>query len=859
MRTFLVLSICALVTAGNSAPLREHEEALFLRRIADFWEEGEYQIAKNQMEGFLVEFPTSSYADTLRMTLGDLFLREKSYQEAINHYAQISNPTLFSQVFLRRMQCLYHLQWYATLADECEAYLQAETLETTAEASQTRMEVTHLLAIALYEQCLNASREDEVAVNLANRAKPYFEILADSEPSEEMLNALAYLRCILKDFEGASHIYLDLAAKGNNSQDFLFQAALIQSKFDKNLALTTFEQIAGVGDTWARDASYNQLVLLFDLGRYEEITRKEWFPIIPEDKCALAHVILGQSFLQLKQVAQAASEFNAFLDLPTADNCAALPHFVEAAYQIEDLQLLDRTIEKWKLWDPSDPNLANALFVRAELLKKIGKLEETKQQLSEILTQFSEGDCGPKAALSLIQVESAAARSKETREAALFFLRHYPSHEFAPHAWQHLLVASTTLSGESQEMKILLIQDLEDCLEHNPFLSRLENLDIQFYLAKAYFEIASIPEALNLLEPLCEEETGTFAQKANAELLFALCLQKDSPALFCHWAELALAHDATLLSKADQHLALFNAYLNENPPLYPKMAEHLLASFHLKANIEVPNLLWLTDYLDETNPSIAAQTQEVIRHILFEHGLDPKNITPETLFLEPLLIRYAKCLEEKSAAMEWLISLDEQYRKTPDLGWSHVAEAKLMLGETYLAQNSLQLAEALFDDIAKTALYQDRTLAQAALYSARIKQKSEDSDKTEILTLLKNITLQKNLANEPIHLEAAIDYVTLSASLQPAEQQAEKTLDLLTKTKAQFESEEDLLSKDYHAARNKNEKQNQIYVDYMNLIDAKILLVKAELEKNIEQQKEFELNAKELLSRLPPQLQERVR
>src|SRR5688572_20579435 len=84
------------------------EESLFLRRIVDFWEEGEYTIAKHQMGEFLETFSESSYANTLRMTLGDLFLREKNFQEAINCYSQISDPVLANQLFIRRMQCLYH-------------------------------------------------------------------------------------------------------------------------------------------------------------------------------------------------------------------------------------------------------------------------------------------------------------------------------------------------------------------------------------------------------------------------------------------------------------------------------------------------------------------------------------------------------------------------------------------------------------------------------------------------------------------------------------------------------------------------------------------------------------------------------
>src|SRR5579872_2076941 len=93
------------------------EEALFLRRIADFWEEGEYQIAKSQMEEFIVEFPESSFSDALCAALGDLYLREKNFSTALNYYARIQTPEISTQVFLNRMHCLYEMQWYATLAD----------------------------------------------------------------------------------------------------------------------------------------------------------------------------------------------------------------------------------------------------------------------------------------------------------------------------------------------------------------------------------------------------------------------------------------------------------------------------------------------------------------------------------------------------------------------------------------------------------------------------------------------------------------------------------------------------------------------------------------------------------------------
>src|SRR3989338_1376902 len=68
------------------------EEGLFLRRIADFWQEGEYQIAKSQMEEFIVEYPESPFSDALCAALGDLFLREKNFSTALNYYPPGATP-----------------------------------------------------------------------------------------------------------------------------------------------------------------------------------------------------------------------------------------------------------------------------------------------------------------------------------------------------------------------------------------------------------------------------------------------------------------------------------------------------------------------------------------------------------------------------------------------------------------------------------------------------------------------------------------------------------------------------------------------------------------------------------------------
>jgi tetratricopeptide (TPR) repeat protein len=238
----MCLPLFAQIDPWSMAKASNDEEALFVRRIADFWQEGEYGIAKSQMEEFLAAFPQSQFADPIRACFGDILLREKNYSGALATYAALTSPDFTSKVFLNRMQCLYNLEWYSTLSDECEAYLKNSLDE------EGVLKTTFYLAIGLYRQCLNASKDSDTLLKLAKRAEPYFETLLESELSSEVSQAFAHLCCILKEYQKAADIYLDLAAKDPLVEDEMhFQAALIQAAYDKDLALQSFEKIAKNG------------------------------------------------------------------------------------------------------------------------------------------------------------------------------------------------------------------------------------------------------------------------------------------------------------------------------------------------------------------------------------------------------------------------------------------------------------------------------------------------------------------------------------------------------------------------------------------------------------------------------------
>ena len=786
---FLIIAIC--LARSLTAEVSENE-ALALRRIADFWEEGEYQIAKNQIEEFLEEFTDSPYKSMLSSALGDLFLREKSYQTALNYYAQIQDPLLSEKVFLHRMQCLYHLEWHATLADECEAYLKKEETDPS-----KRLEATYLLAIALYSQALTPQKDPQVLTSLAERAKPYFEELSHSELSEEVAGAFAHLQCILKDYPAASEIYLDLAEKSDHPEQHLFQAALIQTKYDRKAAQQTFERLASQKEgELAKEAAYNLLVLSFEEGHYEEIIsqKENFFAAVPLEKRGLTSLFVGQSYLHLKEYKEAAAELSTFLDssIPQEQLHPALLVLVEAGYRSENLELLNGAIDRLEKNDPERPK---ALFCRALILKKQGKNGEAQKELLSLL-DFTFAEKG-EAWLELINGYFEEKQWQACRESALSFLKEFNATELVNPVWQLLLAASNELGDQRQ-----FILDLEKRLETSP------TPDWIFRLAKAYFELGEMEKTIELLTPFVESH-------ANGQLLYAFALRdgRKDEENYCLWAEKALVSQATLLSITQQHVSLFNSYLKQNK-LEPA-ADHLYAALLEGAEVHSANLFWLADHFYaryEKDPAVINDAFEILSRI------------PQTSLIEvePFLLKLAKIHSHRGQAIvaqELLETLDAQYKADAEALWSHEKEVRHFLAELHLASGNLEKAKELFEAIASSELYHDRFSASAALQSVRMMRPFKDDLSFEKgVSRLKNLILQKKLEHEPIYLEAALDYIDLLSEKDPS-----KRPFFLQKIKASFESQEDLLAKDYHAAMEKFPEQAKLYRAYVNYLDGEIL------------------------------------
>ena len=107
----------------------------------------------------------------MRICLADLYIKADQYESALNFYVQVSSMDLADTVFFNRMQCLYHMGWYATLAEACEIYLEGAVSD-----SEKRVQAAYFLSISLYRQSVGVS-DAQTSMRYAQRAEPYFEML----------------------------------------------------------------------------------------------------------------------------------------------------------------------------------------------------------------------------------------------------------------------------------------------------------------------------------------------------------------------------------------------------------------------------------------------------------------------------------------------------------------------------------------------------------------------------------------------------------------------------------------------------------------------------------------------------------
>ena len=128
------LLLIPMVCIGNMQSINEQDQqALFINRIADFWQEQDFAMAKNQILEFLQTYPESPYCHHFQAAIGDLYLNDEDYSNAISFYEKIQDKKTQEKIFPHKMQCYFALKNYTALLQEAKKALEENFLEDPSE------------------------------------------------------------------------------------------------------------------------------------------------------------------------------------------------------------------------------------------------------------------------------------------------------------------------------------------------------------------------------------------------------------------------------------------------------------------------------------------------------------------------------------------------------------------------------------------------------------------------------------------------------------------------------------------------------------------------------------------------------
>lgn len=788
LTAFPLASLCAQTSDPENS-----EEALFARRIAEFWKDKDAALTKAQIEQFFQIYPSSSYRETLLILLGEIYQQEGNFGKALSCYNQLYTPHQKEKVLAARFECLYQLGMMQELRDELKAAL------PTGNASITDREKA--LKGFLYGELLLKEGKEE----LLNEARAIFTRLLQSEKKGQALLALGDIAFQQQSYEEAAKWYEEAAE-------------FIPEKRDDLLLLT--------------------VQLLYQQGKYSElIERRSFFQQKLNEK---ANTYLGKAFFATGQNGEAL-----FLLLPhirDGDKQTQLTA-LSAAFQLGDFLLVDSIGREFLRSYPSDQATPRVLLLQGIALKKVRRYPEAETVLNTLLNEHPDSENREEASFELGVVYFEQSKWDQSHAQFSSFRQLYPNSLCTPYVLYYLPDAA----WQGQQSFSALFDDIDR------FMSlRESDQEKGLTLAKIAFGLYDQKkvEASKKVAQKILQLSPSNQLLAQVHFLLAVCaLEQDRDgATFVKHGEQVLTLRPDFPGKERLREKLINYYLQEKEKSLA--ARHLYTALEEKENLSSDRILWLANYhyekAQEKIPESFYGTVEdpnILQGIAmgimaFEAilGSDPA-IDPNTMGLEQDYFKLSNLYAwrgQHEAQVVLLQNLHEQQRKNPSWKWTLPTRTLTALAEGYRSLGDKEKALQAYGEIVQSRGADTASLYRAKLEWVRLhdyKGLTLDSPVTvELLKALKDLQIKKTVKYEPLHLEAALEYAQLRSALEPPEKQAEHYYFLIQRVKEDFTEKKDLISKEYHSERERSPGQNLIYQAYMLLIDANIFRFEGETD-----------------------------
>jgi len=102
MQLSLLCATCTLFAAQHPT-----QEARFLKRMKEYWKEGDFDTAKKQIVAHIEQDPNSNLNEEMHLLLGDLYLKEGNFDSALVEYERLEKEELQEKVYYNKILCLY--------------------------------------------------------------------------------------------------------------------------------------------------------------------------------------------------------------------------------------------------------------------------------------------------------------------------------------------------------------------------------------------------------------------------------------------------------------------------------------------------------------------------------------------------------------------------------------------------------------------------------------------------------------------------------------------------------------------------------------------------------------------------------
>lgn len=843
MKLWIFSTCCYLLAAQGTMIPQEKltpQEAFFLRRVTEFWKDRDYVLVKKQIDEFLASHETSNIHNNLYALLGDTLYQESNYASALEYYNRISDPLLIEKVISRRLQCLYLSEKYDEVIEVLTPLLNsAEKKVDYAE------EMQFILGDSLFRKMRQTS-DKSLQQQLAMRAKPLLHGLFQTNYKDKVLLPLAETHRELREFEEASPLYVMLAEKCPSQQEeFLLQAAILQQEFDPLQALTTFQTVVDIGGKRASEAAYQELLLLFQHDRFSSlISRASKLEMnLDADKKALLEFCLARSYFKLDQLPEAIQHFKVFINQEpenTPHKRAAFLTLIHCAQKTDDNQLFDQTLEQFLTGYPQDEEAGKALLLHAQTALRRGEITQASYDLDRLMKSFPDFPDQETLLYDQALLLSRTEQWSASRSAFLSYLGRFPSTPHSNLIWSsivHCSIQELKKASDDQlfEKKEQLASDLAQALALSSLFSPEEEASYQFLLGQLMFELYHFSEAIQELSYFCQKYSD-HPSIPEAYLLQALSHRelKSNSELFIPVAEKALALSDDPAHQTTLRLQLFNTYLSLKE--YDKAAENLYQTFIVDGNsIQQENQLWLTRYYAKRAESGDADSQgrmmELFKKVLRVDDTYAVHFDPSQTYLEAETLKFAGILglSEREQVLRSLIKLQQTHDSLP---WKLQGRALFELAKTCRAlQKNDEALERFTELITKEGAISSTVRSAALLERSRLlllgyqegKLNEEDPNLRAILSTLKDLQIQKELLEEPVHLEAALEYADLRTALAPEHSRIESALFFLNRIKEDFNGKTDPICVEYHESRLRFPEKDQLFQTYMKCLEAEIL------------------------------------